>query len=64
MKSNGCMNGCLNTSDVAERLNISTWYARQLMRSDYFPSFKIGKLWKVTEEDLNKWVNERRQTKW
>lgn len=51
--------------ELAERLGISEWYARQLMRAEGFPSFRIGKLWKVDENDLVRWIQEKRsEFKW
>lgn len=51
-----------NTKDLMKILQISEWNAITLMKSKGFPSFKIGRLWRVREEDLEKWIRERKKT--
>ena len=50
----------LSTKQLSKKLGISDWKAKELMRSKRFPSFRIGKLWKVMEADLEKWVSEQK----
>jgi len=46
----------LTTKEVKERLNVGTNKAYELMRSETFPSYRIGKNYYITDEALNKWL--------
>lgn len=43
--------------DLMEILKISEKQAIGLMRLDGFPSFRIGRDYRVTEEKLEEWIN-------
>ena len=43
--------------DLMETLKISEKQAIGLMRLDGFPSFRIGRDYRVTEEKLEEWIN-------
>lgn len=47
-----------------EYFGISEWKASAMMRSKGFPSFRVGRLWRVREEDLESWIKERKREKW
>ena len=53
----------LGTKELCEYLGISMWMAQSLMRSKSFPSFRIGRFWKVTKDDLDNWINKQKQLK-
>lgn len=46
-----------NTEDIKELLKISTKQAKALMRTEGFPSFKIGREYRVSEQQLNEWIS-------
>ena len=46
-----------NTNDLKELLKISTKQAKALMRTEGFPSFKIGREYRVSEQQLNEWIS-------
>lgn len=46
-----------NTDDLKELLKISTKQAKALMRTEGFPSFKIGREYRVSEQRLNEWIS-------
>lgn len=45
------------TDDLKELLKISTKQAKALMRTEGFPSFKIGREYRVSEQQLNEWIS-------
>ena len=47
----------LTREDLMEILKISEKQALGLMRLEGFPSFRIGRDYRVTEEKLEEWVN-------
>lgn len=47
----------LTREDLMEILKISEKQALGLMRLEDFPSFRIGRDYRVTEEKLEEWVN-------
>lgn len=47
----------LTREDLMEVLKISEKQALGLMRLEGFPSFRIGRDYRVTEEKLEEWVN-------
>ena len=51
----------LTPFDVANRLRISIWASYRLFADESFPSVKIGRLWRVREKDLARWIKERRR---
>lgn len=53
--------GAISTHELMTYLKISEWKALAIMRSKGFPSFRVGREWRVMEEDLNKWINERKK---
>ena len=45
----------LTPKDLAQRYQISERQVTHLARIGYLPGFKIGKLWRFKEEDLQEW---------
>ncbi len=54
----------LKTNEVAHKLGVCKDTALKLMKSPGFPSFSIGKLRMVTEDDFNDWLNSVRGKDW
>ncbi|TFU14691.1 helix-turn-helix domain-containing protein [Thermus tengchongensis] len=43
----------LTTEEVAKRLKISVFFVRRKIREGALPAIKLGKEWRVREEDLD-----------
>jgi len=58
------MEKLLTTEQVAALLQISKFTVYRMAVDRAIPAFKIGKVWRVRESDLDKWIDERvkRQT--
>lgn len=48
----------LDVKDLMQLMKIGRDKAYDLMRSDGFPSFRIGKSYRVSEEAYNRWASE------
>lgn len=46
----------ITTSDLQDILRLNNRQAKALMRTEEFPSFKIGREYRVTEDDLIEWI--------
>lgn len=46
-----------NVENLSKILNIGKNKTYELMKSKSFPSYRIGKQYFVTEDNLNKWLN-------
>jgi len=53
----------LTPKDLAQRYQISERQVTHLARIGYLPGFKIGKLWRFKEEDLQEW-EKRGRVQW
>lgn len=49
----------LTTKEVAETLSLHEVTVRNKCRNGEIPCFKIGRSWKVKEEDFIKWIDEQ-----
>lgn len=52
------MNKVYTTEEIQELLKLSTKQAKALMRTEGFPSIKIGGSYRVTDEALMQWLCE------
>jgi excisionase family DNA binding protein len=52
-----------NTEDLQNILEISDRQARALMRTEGFPSIKIGNQYRISEDNLMKWLENTREIK-
>lgn len=50
----------LTVKDIQSIFNCSSHKAYSIMRSDTFPSTKIGKQYYVTEDNFNKWLENHK----
>jgi len=50
----------LTPKDLAQRYQISERQVTHLARIGYLPGFKVGKLWRFRQDDIEEW--ERSQT--
>lgn len=53
------MDELLTTEDVARLLRISEYTARQLCKRGEIKAKKIGRNWKVKQEDLREYIDRR-----
>lgn len=53
----------LNTEDLQTILKIGSKQAKALMRTDGFPSIKIGREYRVEEQALLDWMKETKAVK-
>ena len=58
------MMAMFDTKDLAAMLKIGRDRAYDLMRSEGFPSIKIGKTYRVDEEALLQWIRDNRGRTW
>ena len=54
------MNDFLKLDDVAKRLNLSEKTARRYVRSGTIPSFMVGGQYRVSEADLEQFIQSRK----
>ncbi len=48
----------INTNDLMKRLGVSREVAYRLMRSDCFPSMRLGTRYYIDEERLAEWLKK------
>ena len=53
----------LTEQDLQEELKISVKQAQALMRAEEFPSVQIGRVYRVTEQDLYDWMKNTKSIK-
>lgn len=53
------MEKLLTTDQVAEFLQISKFTVYRMAVDKTIPAFKIGKVWRIRESDLDKWIDEQ-----
>lgn len=49
------------TEQIADMFQLTEQQARKLMKVPDFPSFRIGRAYKVSEDDLKDWIRTRPQ---
>jgi len=54
------MTKMLTPSEIAERLNIHPNTVRDYLKAGILPAVKLGRVWRVEEEDLNNWLEKRK----
>ncbi|MHB8732040.1 MAG: helix-turn-helix domain-containing protein [bacterium] len=52
--------GFLTPEEVAAALRVSPSVVRRLLRRGDLPSVRVGRAWRVDEEDLRRWIRRRR----
>lgn len=57
------MNGYMNTKEVAEKLDIAVSTVTYYIRNNELKAIKLGKGYKITEEDLNDFIHKRKTKK-
>ena len=52
---------CLTPNQVMKMLSIERAYVYELFNSKDFPSFKVGKHWRVRLDDLEAWIEKQKE---
>lgn len=52
-----CSSPMLTIHDVAERLNVDERTIRELIRKNELRAIKVGKEWRISEQDLDGYVD-------
>jgi len=52
----------IKPEDVAYRLGVSTLTVKKWLRTGKLPGVKVGHLWRVDEMDLERFIQERKNT--
>ena len=55
------MTKMLTPSEIAEKLNLHPNTVRDYLKAGVLPAVKLGRVWRVEEEDLNKWLEEKKR---
>ena len=53
----------LTTEDIQEILQLNSRQARALMRTEGFPSIKIGREYRVEEDSFTNWIENTKEVK-
>ena len=53
----------LTTEDIQEILQLNNRQARALMRTEGFPSIKIGREYRVEEDSFTNWIGTTKEVK-
>ena len=53
----------LTTEDIQEILQLNSRQARALMRTEGFPSIKIGREYRVEEDSFTNWIETTKEVK-
>ncbi|GLT08034.1 hypothetical protein GCM10007928_02650 [Sulfitobacter porphyrae] len=54
----------LATSEIAESLAVSSRTVARMCVSGDLPAYKIGRQWRILQNDFARWMKERRNEKW
>ena len=55
------MSKMLSVSEVAEKLSVCPNTIREYLKKRMLPGIKLHRIWRVEEEDLNKWLEEKKK---
>ena len=56
------MKRLLNTEETGERLGKSSWWVRENIPRLGIPAIKVGRQWRVIEDELEEWLELHRAT--
>lgn len=55
-----CHMGLLTMQEVAERLNVKYSTAMKWARTNYLPASKLGRVYRISEEALNAFIEQKK----
>jgi len=50
----------LTPQEVSDLLQVSVYTVRRWIKQGQLPAYKVGRLWRIKEGDLNKWLDKQR----
>lgn len=50
----------LTPQEVSDLLQVSVYTVRRWIKQGNLPAYKVGRLWRIKEGDLNKWLDRQR----
>ena len=55
------MTAVLTLREIAERLKLHPNTLRRYAKEGELPAMKFGRVWRVSEEDLNNWLKQKKK---
>jgi len=55
------MNGSLTTNEVASQLKVQTGWVTRALRLGALNGFKVGNRWRVTEQELQRYIDNHKE---
>ncbi len=52
----------LTPQEVSNLLRVSVYTVRRWIKEEKLPAYKVGRLWRIREIELNKWIGQHRPT--
>ncbi len=52
----------LTPQEVSDLLRVSVQTVRRWIKEGSLPAYKVGRVWRIREADLNIWLNHQRTT--
>ena len=50
----------LTPQEVSELLQVSVYTVRRWIKQGELPAYKVGRLWRIKNGDLNTWLDQQR----
>jgi excisionase family DNA binding protein len=50
----------LTPQEVSDLLQVSVYTVRRWIKQGELPAYKVGRLWRINESDLDKWLEQQR----
>lgn len=50
----------LTPKEVSDLLQVSVYTVRRWIKQGELPAYKVGRLWRINEGDLNQWLKQQR----
>jgi excisionase family DNA binding protein len=50
----------LTPQEVSDLLQVSVYTVRRWIKQGELPAYKVGRLWRIKKDDLNRWLSRQR----
>ena len=50
----------LTPQEVSDLLQVSVYTVRRWIKQGELPAYKVGRLWRINKNDLNRWLSRQR----
>ncbi|MGD2147417.1 MAG: helix-turn-helix domain-containing protein [Anaerolineae bacterium] len=50
----------LTPEEVSDLLQVSVYTVRRWIKQGELPAYKVGRLWRIDQVDLSRWLNQQR----